>query len=178
MRKERELAADCWYKIITKVNNGEPVFLSEKNVWLFEWTVGGAGELYGFIIRGLRFDGAQVSFYIKPANGFKLPDIMKWIKETFAVRFNLLDGRTGHIWGDRYQSEILAGEPPAWAEVYRFLPIARPVKRGDWRREAAARGFKWNAGNADAVGRNPDAARPAPSAEGRPLLRPEPKKPA
>jgi hypothetical protein len=68
-------------------------------VWLFERAVGGATELYGFGIRGLRFDGAQVSFYIKPADGFKLTDIMKWIKETFAVRFNLLDGRTGHIWG-------------------------------------------------------------------------------
>jgi hypothetical protein len=53
------------------------------------------------------------------------------------------------------------GEPPEWAEVYRFLPIVRPVKRGDWRREAAARGFKWNAGNADTAGRISDA-------EGRP----------
>jgi hypothetical protein len=77
------------------------------------------------------------------------------------------------------------GEPPEWAEVYRFLPIVRPVKRGDWRREAAARGFKWNAENADA-GRNPDAgsekrehaAKPSPGTEGRPLLRPEKKNPA
>jgi hypothetical protein len=80
-----------------------------------------------------------VSFFIKPANGLQLPDIMKWIKETFAVRFNLLDGRTGHIWGDRYQSEILVGEPPEWAEVYEFMAIDCPVKRGDGRR----RGGGW-----------------------------------
>jgi hypothetical protein len=77
MRKERELAADCWYYIVTKANNGEQVFLAEKNVWLFEWAVSGATELYGFKIRRLRFDGAQVSFYIKPADGFKLPEIMQ-----------------------------------------------------------------------------------------------------
>jgi hypothetical protein len=165
MRKERELAEDVWYDTNTKVNNGEPVFLAKKNVWLFEWTVSGAKELYAFEIRGLRFDEANVSFYIKPANGLQLPEIMKWMKETFAVRFNLLDGRTGHIWGDRYWSEILVGEPPEWAEVYRFLPIIRPVKRGDWRRAAAALGFRWKAGNADAVGQTPDA-------EGRPLSRP------
>jgi hypothetical protein len=82
---------------------------------------------------------------------------MKWIKETFAVRFNLLDGRTGHIWGDRYSSEIIVGEPPEWAEVYVFMAAALPVKRGNWRREAAARGFRWQAGNVDAAGRNPDA---------------------
>jgi hypothetical protein len=80
-----------------------------------------------------------VSFFIKPANGFELPDIMKWIKQTFALRFNWDDGRTGHIWDDRYSSEILPGEPPEWAEVYVFMAIDCPVKRGDGRR----RGVGW-----------------------------------
>jgi hypothetical protein len=164
MRKERELAENVWYYINTMLNNREMLFLLKRNRWLFRWTASEANEFYAFEIRGLRFDGAKVSFYIKPANGLQLPDIMKWIKETFAVRFNLLDGRTGHIWGDRYSSEILVGEPPEWAEVYVFMARALPVKRGNWRREAAARGFKWKAGNADAANRNPDA-------EGRPLSR-------
>jgi hypothetical protein len=30
----------------------------------------------------------------------------------FAVKFNQVDGRSGHIWGDRYWSRILPGEPP------------------------------------------------------------------
>jgi hypothetical protein len=34
------------------------------------------------------------------------------------VRYNLLHGRSGHIWGDRYWSEILEGEPPEWAEEW------------------------------------------------------------
>jgi hypothetical protein len=34
------------------------------------------------------------------------------MKQTFAVRCNRLLGRTGHIWGDRYGSVILEGEPP------------------------------------------------------------------
>jgi hypothetical protein len=29
----------------------------------------------------------------------------------FAQRFNAAAGRIGHIWGDRYWSRILAGEP-------------------------------------------------------------------
>jgi hypothetical protein len=55
--------------------------------------------LFGFELRGLKFNGAEVLFYIKPADGLKLPEIMKWIKQVFAVRFNWDDGRTGHIWG-------------------------------------------------------------------------------
>jgi hypothetical protein len=153
MRTERELAENVWYDTSTKVNNGEPLFLSERNRWLFGRTVSEANELYDFVIRGLRFEGAKVSFYIKPADGLRLPEIMQWIKQTFAVRFNLLDGRTGHIWGDRYGSEILTGEPPEWAEVYEFMEIDRPVRRGDWKREAARRGLGKKAGNANAASR-------------------------
>jgi hypothetical protein len=52
---------------------------------------------------------------------------MKWIKQTFAVRYNLLTGRTGHIWGDRYWSLILEGEP---AEVARYETETGPRARG------------------------------------------------
>jgi hypothetical protein len=32
--------------------------------------------LFGFELRGLKFNGAEVLFYIKPADGLKLPEIM------------------------------------------------------------------------------------------------------
>jgi hypothetical protein len=37
---------------------------------------------------------------------------MKWLKQTFAARYNRAEGRIGHIWGDRYWSGIVEGEPP------------------------------------------------------------------
>jgi hypothetical protein len=37
---------------------------------------------------------------------------MKRLQQTFAQRYNRETGRTGHIWGDRYWSQILEGEPP------------------------------------------------------------------
>jgi hypothetical protein len=71
---------------------------------------------YSFEMRGLRFEGAALSFYIRPEDGKELPNIMQWIKQTFSARFNVIVGRTGHVWGERYRSEIIAGEPPEWAE--------------------------------------------------------------
>ncbi|MDR1229971.1 MAG: hypothetical protein LBK61_01075 [Spirochaetaceae bacterium] len=38
------------------------------------------------------------------------------------MRYNVHDGRTGHIWGDRYQSVIVEG-PPKDAEEYVFAPV-------------------------------------------------------
>jgi hypothetical protein len=58
-----------------------------------------------------------VSFYINAVDGFQLPDIMQWWKQTFSVRFNLEFGRSGHVWGERYWSVVLGREPPEWAEV-------------------------------------------------------------
>jgi hypothetical protein len=153
MRPKRELAENVWYVINTAVNNGEPLFLSEFGVWLLEWVLSEARLIFAFELRGVRFAGASVSFFIKPADGLQLPEIMKWIKQTFALRFNWDDGRTGHIWGDRYESRILDGEPPDWAEAYVFRAIECPVRRGDWKREAARRGLGKKAGNAGAANR-------------------------
>jgi hypothetical protein len=169
MREERELEEDVWYDTSTKVNNGERLFLSKKNVEQLEQVVNEARILFEFELRGLKFNGAEVLFYIKPEKGLELPAIMQWIKQTFALRFNRDHGRMGHIWGDRYESRILDGEPPEWAEVYVFMAIELPVRRGDWKREAARRGLGKKAGNAGAANR-------APGAEGRPRSRPDEKK--
>jgi hypothetical protein len=43
---------------------------------------------------------------------------MQWLKQTFTVRYNLFNGWTGHIWGDRYWSRIAKGEPPDGVECW------------------------------------------------------------
>jgi hypothetical protein len=158
MRHLRVLAQDVWYAVRTSVNNTEPLFWSEPNRDLFRQSLYEARQIYGFDLSGLRFCGPQVSFYIKPGDGFELPEIMQWIKQTFAVRFNVLDGRTGHIWGDRYWSEIVDG-PPEWAEEYVFAPVV--CGRKGWRRIAAG-------GVGGRGKRGPVAGKPARDAEGRP----------
>jgi hypothetical protein len=47
---------------------------------------------------------------------------MQWIKQTYACRYNVYDGRTGHIWGDRYESVIVEG-PPEGAKEYVFAAV-------------------------------------------------------
>jgi hypothetical protein len=42
---------------------------------------------------------------------------MQWVKQTFAVRFNLRRGRTGHVWGDRYWSRVVEEPPEGVVEV-------------------------------------------------------------
>jgi hypothetical protein len=119
----------------TSVNNTEPLFSSRPNQDLFKQGLIEVRQIYGFELRGLWFSGPEVSFYIRPADGFQLPEIMQWIKQTFAARFNVIDGRSGHIWGDRYWSRILDGEPPEDAEEHVFAPVV--CGRKGWRGIAA-----------------------------------------
>jgi hypothetical protein len=123
-----------WYEIRTSVNNREPLFWSRLERARFEQVLCEAREIYEFRLNGLRFSGSWVMFYIRPADGFQLPEIMQWVKQTFAARFNVIDGRSGHIWGDRYWSEIVAG-PPEDAEEHVFAPVV--CGRKGWRGIAA-----------------------------------------
>jgi hypothetical protein len=104
MRKVRELAENVWYIVNTSANNGELLFESAFGVWLFGRTVSEAKERFAFELRGVRFAGATVSFFIKPANGLQLPEIMKWIKQTcgyiWMMEDRAISGATGT--GQRY----------------------------------------------------------------------------
>ncbi|MDR1468065.1 MAG: hypothetical protein LBT00_02090 [Spirochaetaceae bacterium] len=112
MKVPRELAEDVWYEVRTEINVGEPLFRLAWAVTLFYRVLIETKAKFGFEMRGLVLNEAWLSFYIKPVNGLELPKIMQWLKQTFSLRFNIRTGRKAHLWGERYWSEILAGEPP------------------------------------------------------------------
>jgi hypothetical protein len=79
---------------------------------LFNRVLREAGARFAIEVRHIVIQADRVSFYIKPADGFQLPEIMQWIKQTFACRYNAMKRLDGHVWGDRYWSKVLEGEPP------------------------------------------------------------------
>jgi hypothetical protein len=107
MRKQRQLAEHVWYKVQTAVNISEPLFQLPEAGTLFLRVLCETKGRYGFEMRGLQIENECVSFYIKSNDGLKLPLIMQLLKQTFSLRFNIMVGRKGHVWGERYESEIL-----------------------------------------------------------------------
>ncbi|MDR2785278.1 MAG: transposase [Treponema sp.] len=116
MRKLRLLQQGVWYEIRTQINNREPLFRRPEVREIFTRVFHEAEQRFVFEIRSLRLADDWLTFYIKPEDGLELPAIMKWLKQTFAQRYNRAVGWIGHIWGDRYWSRILAGEPPEEGE--------------------------------------------------------------
>jgi REP element-mobilizing transposase RayT len=128
MRKQRELKQGVWYKIRTRINNREPLFRYSAALELFAEVFGETRIRFVFKIRALCLVDDWLSFYIKPANGLELPDIMKWLKQVFAQRYNREEGRIGHIWGDRYWSLIVED-----AEAEEAEPMGEQRGEGDAR---------------------------------------------
>jgi REP element-mobilizing transposase RayT len=112
MRKLRVLQQGVWYEIRTQINNREPLFRWSEVRDIFNRVFHETELRFVFEVRCLRLEDDWLSFYIKPEDGLELPRIMKWLKQTFAERYNRETGRTGHIWGDRYWSRVVEGEPP------------------------------------------------------------------
>jgi REP element-mobilizing transposase RayT len=112
MRKPRILEVLAWYWVITVINRHEPIFLERAAVELFNRVLREAGKRFAIEVRYLVIEADRVSFCIKPADGFQLPVIMQWIKQTFACRYNAMKHLDGHLWGDRYWLKVLEGEPP------------------------------------------------------------------
>jgi REP element-mobilizing transposase RayT len=117
MRQKRKLAQGVWYEVRSRINNREPLFRRSKAATLFGQVFRETTLRFPFEVRGLRIEDDWLTFYIKPEDGMALPKIMQRMKQTFAQRYNALTGRIGHIWGDRYWSLILEGEPPEGAAV-------------------------------------------------------------
>ncbi|MDR0638535.1 MAG: hypothetical protein LBG27_06500 [Spirochaetaceae bacterium] len=128
MRKNRELAENVWYEVRTALNIEEPLFRLPEAKVLLHRVLRETKARYGFETRGLRLEGAWLTFYIKPDDGLKLPEIMQWMKQTFSARFNARTGRTGHVWGERYESEILWGGPPEGAEEVDWAAVEKSAK--------------------------------------------------
>jgi REP element-mobilizing transposase RayT len=122
-----------WYEIYTRINNREPLFRRNRALALFGRVFRETARRFAFEIRRLRVEDDWLRFYIKPADGMELPWILKWLKQTFAQRYNQAAGRIGHLWGDRYGSRIVEGEPEgedAGQKESPPIPGVRPP-RGD-----------------------------------------------
>jgi putative transposase len=53
--------------------------------------------------------GNHLHLIIKPGKGMCLSRIMQWILSVFAMRWNRKHNKTGHLWGERFFSRIIAG---------------------------------------------------------------------
>jgi putative transposase len=72
--------------------------------------------------------GNHIHFLIKPREDGNLSKIMQWIKCNFAKAWNKMNGRKGHVWGERFYSRVINGMRD-FLRVREYI-AENPVKAG------------------------------------------------
>jgi REP element-mobilizing transposase RayT len=72
--------------------------------------------------------GNHIHFLIKPGEDSNLSEIMQWIKCNFAKAWNKAHGRRGHVWGERFYSQIINGITD-FLRVREYI-VDNPVRAG------------------------------------------------
>jgi putative transposase len=137
MRKPRELEEGARYHVTARANRKEMILDSSAMKGLFLSVVKRAKAKYDFRLENFCIMGNHFHFVIKPGRGENLSAIMQWILSVFAMMYNKIRGFTGHVWGCRFFSRIIAS---LWEllQVFEYVDD-NPVKasqiedRREWR---------------------------------------------
>jgi putative transposase len=108
-RRNRVLAHNARYHVSVTINRKEMVFKDKATRTMFYKVIAQAKDRYAFYIENFILMGNHVHLIIRPYRDDNLSRIMQWILSVFAMRYNKTMGYTGHVWGQRFFSRIIAG---------------------------------------------------------------------
>lgn len=108
MRKPRELQQGAVYHVTAKANRGEMILEDRGMKDLFLRVIARARVKYRFRIENFCVMGNHIHLLIRPGERESLSRILQWILSVFAMAFNRIHGYTGHVWGCRFFSRIMA----------------------------------------------------------------------
>jgi len=136
MRQPRQLSEGARYHVTARINRKEMLLDSASVRELFLSTVTRAKKKYRFRIWNFSIMGNHIHFLIEPRTGESLSAIMRWILGVFATLYNRKNGLSGHVWGERFHSRILAGFR-AFVLAFAYID-ANPLNAG-----IVVRAYEW-----------------------------------
>lgn len=120
MRKPRELQDGAAYHVTARADHQDMKFDEAEIKDIFLLVLKRARRKYDFQLENFCIMGNHVHFMIRPGRSESLSSIMQWILSVFAMAYNRYRHTTGHVWGQRFFSRIIAG---IWdyAGVYAYI---------------------------------------------------------
>ena len=107
MRKKRVLLDGAKYHVTARANHKEMLMEQDTTKQMFLEVLARAKQKFEFELDNFVIMGNHFHLIIQPLGDTSLSKIMKWILQTFAIRYNRANGLWGHFWGDRYYSWII-----------------------------------------------------------------------
>ena len=127
MSKPRQLKVNVKYQAMARANLQESLFIKDEDKDMVEKVIKLAKLKFRFRLKHSMIMNNHIHLLIQPVGKKEnLSVIMQWILSIIAIRYNKKYDRKGHVWYDRFKSNIVHG-----AAYYRtlFLYISNnPVK--------------------------------------------------
>jgi REP element-mobilizing transposase RayT len=128
MRQTRLLKQNAVYHVTARINRGEMVFKEAAMRYLFMAYIKRLKEKHSFAIYNFSIMGNHIHFVIRPDKDSTLSKIMQWLLGNYAKAWNKAHGAKGHLWGDRFYSNIISGRD-SFLRVFRYIS-QNPVDAG------------------------------------------------
>ena len=128
MRKARIIQRGATYHIVAKANRGEFILDSNEMKELFLSIIEAARRKYKFRIKHYCIMSSHIHLLLKPEDGTSLSDLMRWILAVFALQYNKAIGMRGHVWYDRFKSNIIHSSLQ-FINTFKYISD-NPVKAG------------------------------------------------
>jgi REP element-mobilizing transposase RayT len=97
------------YHVTSKFDHGDMILLDPRFKKLLLFFIKKAKLKFHFSFWDFCIMDNHIHLSIKPGKDGNLSKIMQWIKCNFAKAWNKANGRTGHVWGERFYSRIISG---------------------------------------------------------------------
>ncbi len=115
------------HHVRSRGNNGEEIFLNDEDRLHFLALLAEAIRRYGWIVTVWTLMTNHFHLVIETPEP-TLSDGMKWLLGSYVTRFNKRHKRTGHLFGDRFHSDLVEKESYL-TELARYIAL-NPVRAG------------------------------------------------
>jgi putative transposase len=115
------------YHVTARANRQEMVLHCHAMKDLFLATIKRAKKKYRFQVHTFCVMGNHIHLIIHPDQGESLSRIMQWILSVFAMAWNRKHHTNGHLWGERFFSNIINNNKRDYVKTFLYV-TENPVK--------------------------------------------------
>lgn len=126
-RTARTRGPFCTYHVVERGNNRNRIFLNDSDRWRMLETLAKAKAKYNFLIYAYCLMDNHIHLLVGD-NGNDISKLMQSINVSYALYFNRVHNRAGHLFQDRFRSELVEDDRYL-LEVSRYIHN-NPVRAG------------------------------------------------
>jgi putative transposase len=126
MPPKRKTADNMTYHLVTRCNNKEHKFKSDKHFDRYLSMLQSAKRKFGFKLYAYCLMRNHVHIIMEVKKAEELMNIMAWINWRYAIWYNRSNNLTGHFWEDRFYSSAITSDEYLLA-CMRYLDL-NPVR--------------------------------------------------